>query len=59
MITDLSKIENLITRLEEIIDCSTPQRFPFWNMEERPKLMADEIEELIRDLKKDEDLVIS
>lgn len=36
-----------------------PKRFPLWEMEERPRLMSDEIERLIDDLQSDENLVIS
>ena len=59
MKNDLSKMSTLISRLIDIQECATPKRFPLWEMEERPRLMSDEIERLIDDLQSDENLVIS
>lgn len=56
---DLSKMTTLISRLIDIQECATTKRFPFWEMEERPRLMSEEIEKLIDDLQADENLVIS
>lgn len=56
---DLSKMTTLISRLIDIQECATGKRFPFWEMEERPRLMSEEIDELINDLQEDENLVIS
>jgi hypothetical protein len=39
---------DIVNELEEIKKCCTGERYPFWEKEERPQLIYDEIDDLIK-----------